>query len=62
MDEACSTYGERSGACRVFVGIREGKRHIVRPGRGWEDYMELDVTETFGRYILDWSESNGRLL
>ena len=54
--------GERSGAYRVLVGIREGKRHLGRPGRGREDYMKLDVTETCGRCILDWSGSNGRLL
>jgi len=42
-----------SGAYRVLVGICEGKRHLGRPGRGWEDYMKLDVTETFGNCILD---------
>jgi hypothetical protein len=54
--------GERSGAYRVLVGIREGKRRLGRPGRGWEDCMKLDVTVALGRCILDWSGSNGRLL
>jgi hypothetical protein len=54
--------GERSGAYRVLVGIREGKRHLGRPGHGRENYMKLDVKETCGRCILDWSVSNGRLL
>jgi hypothetical protein len=45
-----------------LFGILEEKRHLGRPGRGWEDYMKLDVTETFGSCILDWSGSNGRLL
>jgi hypothetical protein len=54
--------GERSDAYRILVGILEEKRHLGRPGRGWKDYMKLDVTETFGSCILDSSGSNGRLL
>jgi len=26
MGGACNTYGERSGACRILVGIADGKK------------------------------------
>jgi len=54
--------GERSSAYRVLVGIRAGKRHLGRSGRGRGDYMKLDATETFGGCKLDWSGTNNRLL
>lgn len=54
--------GERCGAFRVLVGKREENRHLGRPGRGWEDYMETGVTGTFGRCKLVWSGSSCRLV
>jgi hypothetical protein len=35
--------GERRGAYRVLVGEPEGKRPLERPGRRWEDFIEMDV-------------------
>jgi len=32
MGEACSTYGERRGVCRVLVGKSEEKRPLGKPG------------------------------
>jgi len=32
MGGACSTYGERRGIYRVFVGKRGGKNHLEDPG------------------------------
>jgi hypothetical protein len=37
MGEACGTYGERRGACGVFMGITEGKK----PGHRWEDSIKI---------------------
>jgi hypothetical protein len=38
---ACSTNGERRGACKVLVGKPEGKKHLEEPGVN-------------GRIILRW--------
>jgi hypothetical protein len=43
MGRACSTYGERRGVYRVFVGKPEGKRPLGRPRRRWEDNMKMDI-------------------
>jgi hypothetical protein len=37
--------GERSGACRVWVGKPEGKRPLGRPGRRWKDNIRMDLAE-----------------
>jgi hypothetical protein len=37
MSRACSTYGERRGACRASVRKPEGRRPVGRPRRRWED-------------------------
>jgi hypothetical protein len=37
--------GERRGAYRVLVGIPEGRRPLVRPGRTWEDNIKMDFRE-----------------
>jgi len=45
MGEACSTYGERTAAYRVFVGKPEGKRSLGRPRRRWDDNIKMDLQE-----------------
>ena len=42
MGSACSTYGERRGAYRVFVGKPEGKRPLGRPRRRWGDNIRIN--------------------
>ena len=37
--------GERSGACRVLVGRREGKRPLGKPRNTWEDNIKMDSQE-----------------
>jgi hypothetical protein len=34
---------ERGGVYRVLVGELEGKRHLGRPSRRWENYIEMDL-------------------
>jgi len=36
MDEACSTFGERTGAYRVLMVKPERKRPLGKPRRRWE--------------------------
>jgi hypothetical protein len=43
MDEACSTYEVRRGACRVLVGKLEGKRPLGRLRQRWEINIKLDL-------------------
>ena len=31
--------------CRVLVGDPEGKRHLGRPGRRWEDNIKMDLKD-----------------
>jgi hypothetical protein len=45
MGGACSTYGERRGVYRVFVGKPEGKRTLGRLGLRWEDNIKMDLHE-----------------
>ena len=45
--------GERRGVYRVLVGIPEGKRQLGRPGRRWEDNIELDLQEVRWGHGLD---------
>jgi len=35
--------GEGRGVYRVLVGKTEGKRPRGRPGRRWDDYIEIDA-------------------
>jgi hypothetical protein len=37
----------------ILVGKPEGKRHLGRPRRSWEDNIRLGLKET-GREIVDW--------
>jgi len=41
--KACSKYGERRGACTVFVWGPEGKRQFGRPSRRCEDNIKVDL-------------------
>jgi hypothetical protein len=37
--------GERRGACRVMVGIPEGRRPLGRPRPRWEGNIKMDLQE-----------------
>jgi hypothetical protein len=37
--------GEGRGVYRVLVGRRKGKRPVGRPGRRWEDNINIDLRE-----------------
>jgi len=45
MGWACSTYGERKGACRILMVKPEGKRQLGRPRRMWENNIKMDFQE-----------------
>ena len=42
MGEACGTYGERRGACRIWWG-KQRKRPFIRPRRRWEDNIGMNL-------------------
>jgi len=37
--------GDMRGVYRVLVGKPEGKRQFVRPGRGWDNNIKMDLQE-----------------
>jgi hypothetical protein len=45
--------GEKRNACRILVGIPEGKRPLGRPKRMWVDNIKMEVRET-GWDGMDW--------
>ena len=47
---------------RVLVGIRQGKRPLGRPRRGWEDNIEMDLQEggCGGMYWIELAQDRGR--
>jgi hypothetical protein len=45
MGMACSTYGARRNAYRVWVGKPEGKRPLGRPRSAWEDNIKVELGE-----------------
>jgi len=55
MGGACSAYGEEERLYRGLVGKSEGKRPLVRPRRGWEDNIKMDLQEV-GCGGVDWIE------
>jgi hypothetical protein len=61
-----SVMGDRRGAYRVLVGTPEGRRPLGRPGRRWEDNIEMDLQEVGMRAWtgLSWLRigTGGRLL
>jgi hypothetical protein len=40
---ACMREGR--GVCRILVGKPEGKRSLRRPGRRWENNINMDLIE-----------------
>jgi hypothetical protein len=53
VGEACSTYGERSGVYRAFVGKPEGKRPIGRPKHKLEDNIKIHLQKV-GYESVEW--------
>jgi len=54
MGGACSTYGEKTGVCRVLVGKLQGKRPLGGDRRRWEDNIKMNLqTVGCGGYELD---------
>jgi hypothetical protein len=43
--EHVARMGKKRSAHKVLVGNPEGKRPLGRPGRGWEDNIEMDLRE-----------------
>ena len=37
---------ERRGACKILVGIPEGKKPLGRPRIRWEENISMDIEET----------------
>jgi hypothetical protein len=48
--------GEERGVHRLLVGKPEGKRHLGRPRRRWEDNIKMDFQEVgvFGGTGWSW--------
>jgi hypothetical protein len=47
--------GEKRNACRILVGMPEGKRPLVRPRRRWVDNIKMDFRER-GWDGTDWMD------
>jgi hypothetical protein len=45
--------GEKQNACRILVGMPEGKRSLGRPRRRWVDNIKMDLRE-IGWDGTDW--------
>jgi hypothetical protein len=54
MDEACSTYGEKRGACRILVGRPEGRRPLGRPRLDERIILKWILKKWDGG--MDWTE------
>ena len=52
MGGACSTYGEKRGACRVLVGKPEGERPLGRSKLRWEDNFKMELQ------AVGWKDMN----
>jgi hypothetical protein len=55
MDWACSMFGSRRGAYKVFLGKPETKRLLGRPKLRWEDNIKMDLQEV-GCGGVEWME------
>jgi len=53
MGREYSTYGERRVLNRVLVGKLEGKRHLGKHRRRWEDNTEMYIRKLNWRNGLD---------
>jgi hypothetical protein len=46
MDRSCNTNGEvKKNACRILMGMSEGKVQLGRPGIRWVDNIKMDLRE-----------------
>jgi hypothetical protein len=45
--------GKMRNAYKILVGKAEGKRHLGRPTRSWEDNIRMNRRET-GKEGVDW--------
>jgi hypothetical protein len=45
MGRECSAYGGGRNIYVVVVGIRKGKRPLLRPRHRWEDNIKIDLQE-----------------
>jgi len=43
MGRACGTYGVAESACRVLVGIHDGRRPLGRPRTRWKDNTKMEL-------------------
>ena len=55
MGEACSTYGERRGACRFLVRKYEGKSDLEDPGVDGR----IVVSWIFNKWVELWTDLSG---
>jgi hypothetical protein len=55
MGGTCSTYGEKRGVYRFWMGKTEGKRPLGRPRLRWEENIKTDLQEV-GCGGMDWIE------
>jgi hypothetical protein len=53
MVRICSMHREMRNTYRTLVGKPEGKRQLERPGRRWEDNIEMDLRKIFWEG-MDW--------
>jgi hypothetical protein len=45
MDRECSTNGEKRNACRLLVGMPEGRKPLGRPRHTWVVNIRMDLRE-----------------
>ena len=53
MGRTCSTYGAIQKCIQSFRGKPEGKNHLGRPRRRWENNIKMDLREV-GCNKGDW--------
>jgi hypothetical protein len=59
MGNACSTYGEKSNAYRIFVGKPEVMRPLGRPRSRWEENIKMYLREIRVRWYGLHSSGSG---
>jgi hypothetical protein len=47
--------GEKRNACRILVGMPEGRRQLGRPRRRWVDNIKMDLRD-IGWDGVDWTD------